>query len=931
MKSLLFFLLGFYPWFSAISQTVSPPEGDDVCLLSQLDLSTVTCFDDQGRNAVHADLATYGTPLSVGGVVYSSGVGTHAPSKFVIKVNGARDFSALFGIDDAAAVDADGNFLPNEGEVDFRVVAWDSPQHSTVACEGTLRRSENKGFLLEALGIEGVEYLVLEFLSGANTWSDHVDVCNAYFHFSGQRPELVRSADMWAGTETTIDIPEAPDGMEHIPLSSLDISKGECGWGTAHADRSVENNPLKLKGVTYTSGVGTHAPSRMIVRLNGSVTDFHAVLGIDDEVADACSAANHNGRASYHVYLSNGEGHQYTVAKGEMAAIDESPVEIHADVNGWKYLYLETGNGSDGVNAYDHVDWASAYFVYQEQNSSRPIMVTEEEISTSLACATTVFSQPGVRFMQKIRAANPDATVAVEQLPAGLSWNASRQLVEGIVEAEGTYTYRVNVATADETRQQDITLHVSNDLPLPVPFMGWISWNSVESEISQDVVERVVRLFQDKGLQDCGWNTVVLDDWWHAGSRCDDGSPRPNPTRFPGGIEAAAQYVHDHGMRFGIYSDAAEKTCAGAFGSYGMETVDAAHYAQWGVDILKYDYCFAPADVESAKERYHAMAEALKHSGRDIRLYICEWGAREPWKWGAEAGGVCWRTTYDVRDTWSAQSPGVGVLQSLRDMKHLSAYQGVNRFNDADMLCTGLHATGKSSNDLCGASGPGMTQDEYRTQFALWCMWSSPLSLSFDPRGTTVTADDYEILTNQELIALDQDRMGQQADLIDETADFIAFAKDCENGDIALSVTNLTSSKRSYTFEFNRIPHLDASQTYRCRDLWRHADLEVVTSGAFSASVASHATAVFRLSRADGEGVCPPSSAKALHIFPLRGAIRVEGAEGESRRILVSDMAGRTVYATTTDRPTEIPMPSGIYVVSAVCHAQASNLVVKVQ
>ena len=264
-------------------------------------------------------------------------------------------------------------------------------------------------------------------------------------------------------------------------------------------------------------------------------------------------------------------------------------------------------------------------------------------------------------------------------------------------------------------------------------------------------------------------------------------------------------------------------------------------------------------------------------------------------------------------------------------MKHLSAYQGVNRFNDADMLCTGLHATGKSSNDLCGASGPGMTQDEYRTQFALWCMWSSPLSLSFDPRGTTVTADDYEILTNQELIALDQDRMGQQADLIDETADFIAFAKDCENGDIALSVTNLTSSKRSYTFDFNRIPHLNASQTYRCRDLWQHTDLEAVSSGAFNVSVASHATAVFRLSRADGEGTCALTSDDALRILPLQGTIRVEGADGKSRRILVSDMAGRTVYSATTDGPTDIALPSGVYAVNAVCHAQASNLVVKVQ
>lgn len=469
--------------------------------------------------------------------------------------------------------------------------------------------------------------------------------------------------------------------------------------------------------------------------------------------------------------------------------------------------------------------------------------------SSALACAKTVFSLPGVRFMHKVRAQNPHAKIAVRNLPKGLKWNPKRQIVEGRVDMEGRYTYQVQVKEDGRKRTEDVYFTVSKDLQMPRPFMGWISWNAVQSEVSESIVKQVVDLFHEKGLYDCGWNYVALDDWWHAQSRASNGLPQPDAKRFPNGIAAVSKYVHDHGMKFGIYSDAAETTCAGAFGSYGHEQIDADQYARWGVDLLKYDYCNAPVEKDSAFVRYKAMGDALRRAGNNTRLYACEWGDRQPWTWAAEAGANCWRVSADVRDCWNGASGGEGVLQSIRDMKNLSAYTGVNRFNDADMLCTALHGTGKSSNDLCG-TGPGMTMDEYTTQFALWCMWSSPMALSFDPRSPNITEEDYALMRNKELIAINQDPMGQQADLISEKDSLLVFAKDLENGDVALSATNLNDSERYITFSFKQIPHMEALKRFCVRDAVNQIDFPVEKGAdGFTVSVRPHATVVFRLIR----------------------------------------------------------------------------------
>lgn len=905
----------------AKAETITPPTGNDVCLLSSLDLTTVTYFNDDNKNKVYADKATFGTPLIIAGNTYTTGVGTHAPSKFVVKVNGAKSFHAIFGIDAAAPTQA------KHGIVDYTVTTYNSSKQATTVKSGTITVNDVAGTTID-VDLTGAVYLILNFDKGEEAWGDHVDLGDAYFKYAGTAPQLINESDMWQEGSNVVTIPDAPLGQEYIRLSSLEIEKTKCGWEnhTPKKDKSIDGNNITIGGKVYESGVGTHGPSQIIIKLNGSVTDFYTVLGVDDEVKEA-------GNFDYHVYVKAEGGATEDVAKGTINRFSNQSVDIHADnLSGWKYLYLETSNGTDGTNTCDHVDWANAYLVFQDQNSTRPCIVSAEELTTKLACATTVFSQPNVRFMQKVRSTVTGAQLSVSNLPAGLTWNAARNIVEGVVAEEGVYTYQINVTADGETTSEDVTLTVSSSLQHPVPFMGWLSWNSVQGNISQKIIEQAVELFQNKGLYECGWNHIMMDDLWQ-GTRKADGTPQPNASRFPNGLKTVADYVHKNGMKFGLYTDAADRTCAGAFGSYGYETIDAKTYAEWGVDVVKCDYCYAPDDVETAKKRYKALADAFAAAGNNTMLYICEWGVREPWKWGAEVGGRCWRISQDVRDCWTGSGSGVGVVQSIEAMKNLSAYQGVNRFNDSDMLCTGLHATGKSSNDLCGGTGAGMTDDEYATQFALWCMWSSPMALSFDPSKNTLTDADFKLLRNKELIALNQDRMGQQGDLISEADNLVVFAKDCENGDVALSVTNMSSSEKQATFDFTAIPALDPTKTYTVRDVMENAEAGEAT-GTFTTDVRKHATRVFRLAEKKVvDGVASTVAAKDFSIVAGKNCVKISMPEtaGLAKRILVSDFEGRVVGGlTTTADKAKVELAKGTYLVTVVCNAQATTVKVQI-
>lgn len=645
---------------------------------------------------------------------------------------------------------------------------------------------------------------------------------------------------------------EPTTGKNICQLSQLNLSKvtyfNDAGKNKVYANKSTYGQQIIIKGNTYKTGVGTHATSKFIIQLNGA-TSFHTDLGIDD---NAVNKPEH-GIVNYTITAYQPKQQPQQMAKGIIKRTDLKVQSINIDVKGKTFLVINFDKGAQPWA--DHVDLGNAYFEYQ---GKKPILIDQKEYinkiekltASKLDCAKTVFSLPNVRFMQKIRSTKPNTDqLSAQNLPNGLTWNKKRNLIEGIVQKEGVYTYQIAIERNGQTTYEDIKLTVDNNLQMPKPFMGWLSWNSVQEEVSEDIVKKVVQLFKQKGLYQCGWNTIMLDDQWQAYQRNADNTPKANEKRFPNGIKAVSDYVHQQGMKFGLYTDAAERTCANAYGSYGFEKIDADTYAQWNIDIVKCDYCHAPSDVNTAKQRYQTLAKAFQNAGNKTTLYICEWGERKPWTWGAEVGGRCWRISQDVRDCWTGKGNGEGVVQSIRDMKLLSPYQGVNRFNDADMLCTGLHATGKSSNDLCGGKGPGMTQDEYRTQFALWCMWSSPMALSFDPRSKAITQDDYNILTNKQLIALNQDPMGQQADLISEDNNMVVFAKDCANGDVAISVTNMNDTQQPFTFNFEQIPALEANQPYYVCDVWNNKILNNQATNQLSTNVKPHATQVFRLSK----------------------------------------------------------------------------------
>ncbi|MCM1348501.1 MAG: NPCBM/NEW2 domain-containing protein [Firmicutes bacterium] len=941
MALALIFTAGAEVEAASYTSVVEPTTGTGIVQMSELDLTPVTFFEDEGKTGVRANYTTAtqsNNPIVLKGIWYKSGVGTHAPSKAVVKINGATSFHSVLGVDDDADLNAD------HGIVDYTVKLYKDKTATTIASGTLTRASGSEGVKVIDLDLTGYDYLMLDYSDGDHPWADHCVWADARFNYSGEQPEIIAEEDMYKeGGGTVEPEPEPTDpnmvylpkvgenGEEIIPLSSLDITKITNGWGTIQANKSIDGNTLTLKGKKYESGVGAHATAQVIVKLNGAVTKFHCVLGIDDEVIPDCRYNSTYGVCNYSVKLVRQDGTENVVKSGTIRQ-NQEPATIDIDgLEDYKYLVIDLPEGTGG-NSCDHSDIANAYFYYVEQNSTRPMIVTSDGMDAQLNCATIMFSQPGVKYMHKLRSNNPDATITVSGLPTGLEWNDARKLVEGVIDIEGEYGYTAHIAVDGDVTDVPVTLTVSSNLQQPVPFMGWLSWNVVQDQISENVIKTVADAMVSQGLRDAGYNYLVIDDLWHASAR-ETGTrkPLPSPTKFPNGMKVCADYVHDKGLKFGIYSDAGNYTCAKAFGSYGFEEIDAKQYADWGVDLLKYDYCDAPDDLATCRARYKTMGEALKNSGRDILFYMCEWGVREPWKWAPETGATCWRATYDTRDGWVGVSNGIGMQQSVALMKDLWPYNGVNRFNDADMMCVGIHGTGKSSNDLVQKAG--MTMTEYRSQFSMWCMWSSPLTLSFDLRKS-ITDEDLALMTNPELIAINQDRMGQAAEFVSADANQMhLFFKDLENGDVAVAVINMSSAAHPFTVNFSDIEALSANTEYAVRDLVNREDLEPATDKIEFPSIASHETRVVRLSKKSTNGIDTIEAGKALSDMTVTDNgdslnVCVPGTEGVAKRILVSDVEGRVLAsASGSEECFTINRPhSKVVVVNAICAGHTQNV-----
>ena len=374
------------------------------------------------------------------------------------------------------------------------------------------------------------------------------------------------------------------------------------------------------------------------------------------------------------------------------------------------------------------------------------------------------------------------------------------------------------------------------------PPMGWMSWNYFGDNLNEKDLREIADAMVQSGMSEVGYQYIFIDDGWQGG-RDSRNNIVPDLVKFPSGIKALADYVHNKGLKLGIYSDAAPLTCAGYTASLNFEKQDARTFASWGIDYLKYDYCGAPSDSITAKIRYKKMAEALQGCGRDISFGICEWGLREPWKWAALAGGQVWRTTGDVRDKWknlkstNPNAGGFGILDIIDSNAPLNNYAGTGHWNDMDMLVVGLYGKNGPSSDL---GGVGCNDVEYQTQMSLWCMMASPLAATNDIRNMNAVTKN--ILTNKEVIALNQDILGKQCEQKVNNKTWNVFVKQLANGDYAIAILNRSETAQAYTLKFSE---LGLTGKYEIRDLWAHKVLG--KDKQWKGVVLNHETKVFQL------------------------------------------------------------------------------------
>ncbi len=358
--------------------------------------------------------------------------------------------------------------------------------------------------------------------------------------------------------------------------------------------------------------------------------------------------------------------------------------------------------------------------------------------------------------------------------------------------------------------------------------MGWNSWNHFASKVDDATVRAAADSLVSSGMRDAGYVYVNIDDTWE-GERNAEGKIQTNK-KFPD-MKALADYVHSKGLKLGIYSSPGDKTCAGYLGSLGHEDQDAQSYADWGIDYLKYDLCGyrtvmkaeAGEDHEKSKQMmidvYSKMHEAIKKTGRPIVLSLCQYGWDGVWRWGDSVGGNLWRTTGDISDKYASMST-IGFGQA-----GLSKFAGPGHWNDPDMLEVG---------------NGGMNLAEYRTHMSLWAMLAAPLLAGNDL--AKMTPETLSILTNKDVIAIDQDTLGRQGDRVIAEGPLEVWARPLANGDRAIAIFNRSGEPLSYTADLKAA---GAKASAHFEDIWEKKEVAAVR-GEYTAIVPGHGVILLR-------------------------------------------------------------------------------------
>jgi alpha-galactosidase len=652
---------------------------------------------------------------------------------------------------------------------------------------------------------------------------------------------------------------------ETVWLDDLNLTVAMQGWGDPQKNQSVDGHPLTIGGQKFARGFGTHADSMLRVNLDGGAKSFSANVGVDDEVQGNTAASVE--------FIVRGDG-KVLWHSGVMHAKDAAK-NVTVDLTGVKSLVLQVTDADDGID-FDHADWADAKF---EIAGTKPVAVSGEP---KLESVSPYLLTPPAPATPRINGANvfgvrPDSPFlftipatgerpmefSAKPLPAGLQLDAKTGHITGTLKKKGEFIVTLVARNSLGAAEKKLRIVCGDQIALTPP-MGWNSWNCFAGAVSADRVKRAADAMVASGLINHGWTYINIDDFWqnHRDSKDETlrgefrnatGKIIPN-SRFPD-MKGLADYIHNLGLKAGLYSSPGPWTCGGCAASWQHEEQDAQTYADWGFDYLKYDWCSYgsiasgtmkdvanvplwgknPTNDAGAIYPYKVMGNYLVQQKRDIVFSLCQYGMADVWKWGGSVNGNCWRTTGDIVDTWKSLS-GIGFKQD-----QAAPFSKPGNWNDPDMLIVGQVGWGRTHPTR-------LTPDEQYTHISLWCLLAAPLLIGCDMEKF----DDFtlNLLSNDEVLAIDQDELGKGATCLIKAGDVRIYEKELADGGRAVGFFNLGATTQN--LEFNEFAKLNLSGAQHVRDLWRQKNLEDVDAakGPLALTIPAHGVLLYKFTAA---------------------------------------------------------------------------------
>lgn len=640
---------------------------------------------------------------------------------------------------------------------------------------------------------------------------------------------------------------------ETVWLTELDLGHLHVeGWRQPQVDKSFSGKPLSIAGQKFSRGVGTRALTTLWLELDGRAEKLLASVGVDD-------AADKAGAAVVFTVI----GDERKLWESGVMRRGEPPKAVDLDLKGVRCLLMMVDHAAENSSA-NHADWADARFVTtgakpRTVNAPReePVILTPKPPREPRINGPKVYGcRPGNPFIYRIPTTGERLMeFAADGLPSSLQVDKMRGIISGAAPGRGTHVVTLRATNRHGTASREFKI-VSGDLLALTPPMGWNHWYAHYNRVTDTMMRQAAEVMVDSGMADVGYAYVNIDDCWMNAPSADI-RRRPDPLRvgplrdaqgniipnkhFPD-MRALTDFIHAQGLKAGIYTSPGPLTCGGYSGAYGHEEQDARLFAEWGFDFLKYDWCSYgkivnnDKSLDTLKKPYRQMGDILKRMPRDMVFNLCQYGMGNVWEWGAEVGGHSWRTGDDLGAELNRIFP-----VALKNAEHRE-WSKPGAWNDPDYIQIGWIGDARTGGEPRPCP---LTPTEQYSFMSLWCLMAAPIFYS----GDLGRLDEFtlSVLCNPEVIAVDQDPLGECARVVPLTAETFLMVKNLEDGSKAVGLCNRGEIEATVVAKWSDV---GATGHQIIRDLWRQKDLGRFNDQ-FQATVPRHGVMLLRVRSVD--------------------------------------------------------------------------------